>query len=279
MHTFVSDGSMSIDEIIEKAKQRDVKIVAITDHNRLDTWEEFKEKAAKEGLIPIRGVEINTKHKDKVLHLLAYGFNDDEGLFGLIDQANREMKRRNHDLLEHLARDYEEISIEGYRAYNYNRRKLGWKLPHYMLDRGVVSTLPETFPYYRKYPCNFGLYDFPALGELCVAIKGAGGYSVLAHPSEYYGDLGREDLVKVLKGIREEGVQGIECYYPSHSKLMTETCLAFCKEHGMLITVGGDEHGGLPREGKPDKSIGCMHKRRDEVDIEVLLEGAGDSPR
>lgn len=272
MHTYFSDGTMSPEEIVQKAKDRQVGILAITDHNKLDSWEGLQEVAAKEGIIPIRGVEINAAYKDKVLHLLAYGFEDSQKLFELIDLADREMQRMSDDLMVNLAKIDERVTFEDFTQYEYDRSKGGWKGLHYLLDRGITTRLFEGFRYYREYGCDFPEYHFPTIKELCTAIKEAGGYSVLAHPMSYFKDLNEEELNLVLEDLRSKGLQGIECYYPTHSEMMTKTCTCFCNKYHMLITTGSDEHGAFGKEAKTlDQTIGCMDIHREMINIEPLL--------
>lgn len=273
MHTYFSDGTMSPEEIVQKAKTREVGILAITDHNKLESWEELQKAAAKEVIIPIRGVEINAAYKDKVLHLLAYGFEDHTKLFELIDLADREMQRMSDDLIVNLSKIDESVSLEDFNAYEYDRRKGGWKGLHYLLERGLTTKLFEGFRFYREYGCDFPEYHFPAIEELCKNIKEAGGYSVLAHPMSYFKELNEEELIAVLEDLRSKGLTGIECYYPTHSESMTQTCVDFCKKYNMLITTGSDEHGEFGKEAKTlDQTIGCMNIHRDMINIEPLLK-------
>lgn len=273
MHTYFSDGTMSPAEIVQKAQEKEVGILAITDHNKLDSWKELQQEATKVDIIPIRGVEINAAYKDKVLHLLAYGFEDSGKLFELIQLADDEMQRMSDDLVVNLSKIDTRVSLEDFMAYKYDRKKGGWKGLHYLLDRGLTTKLFEGFKYYREYGCDFPEYHFPTLEELCSNIKVAGGYSVLAHPMSYFKDLDKEALIEVLEDLRSKGLQGIECYYPTHSQLMTETCIAFCKQYDMLITTGSDEHGEFGKEAKTlDQTIGCMDVHRDMINIEPLLK-------
>lgn len=273
MHTYFSDGTMSPKEIVDKAVEKQVKILAITDHNKLESWEGLQKAADEAGIIPIRGVEINAAYKSKVVHLLAYGFKDSNKLFELIHLADTEMQRMSDDLIVNLEKVYQSISVDDYKSYNYDRRKGGWKGLHYLFDRGLSNRLFEGFKYYKEYGCDFTEYNFPTLKELCKAIKEAGGYSVLAHPMSYFKDLSKEELLKELNDLYEMGLQGIECYYPTHSELMTNTCVEFCKEHNMLITTGSDEHGEFGKEAKTlNQTIGCMNVTRDMINIEPLLK-------
>lgn len=261
IHTFYSDGTLSPKEVVKIAKAKDLEVIAITDHNKVEAWEELNEAAKEIGIIPIKGCEINCKYQDKVLHLLAYGFENTPELMKLIHLADDEMQLMSNHLVEKLTKDYPQVSMADYEAYNYDVRKGGWKGLHYMHDRGVTEKLFDGFRLYGKYDCDFTKYYFPEIKVLCEAIHKAGGVSVIAHPGEYYKDLNEVELKEVLEDLRQQGIDGIECYYPTHSELMTSTCEAFCDRYGLIKTVGSDEHGEFGKHAKViEQTIGCVSK-------------------
>ncbi|MGL4798637.1 MAG: PHP domain-containing protein [Cellulosilyticaceae bacterium] len=272
MHTYYSDGTMSPEEIVAEGKKKNVSIMAITDHNRIGSWDAFKEAATKAAILPIRGVEINASFGDKVLHILGYGFEPTEGLCKLLEKADTEMERMSHDVIVKLQEEEPRVNIEDYEDYTYDVRKGGWKGIHYLMDRGITERLFEGFKYYRAYGCDFNQYDFPKLSEVCQALKEAGGVSVLAHPASYYGKLEAQELLEVLEAIKREGIDGIECYYPTHTEALTKLCVDFCHGNDLMITTGSDEHGVFGQEAKTlEQTIGCMEKTREQINIERLL--------
>lgn len=273
MHTYYSDGTMSPEEIVKEGKAKNVSIMAITDHNRIGSWERFEKAAKEQGILPIRGVEINAKYEDKVLHILGYGFKPTEELIALLEHADIEMERMSYDVIAKLEKEDSRVSLEDYTSYNYDVTKGGWKGIHYLLDRGVTERLFEGFKYYKAYGCDFNQYDFASLKEVCDVLKRAGGYSVLAHPASYYGRYKQEELLTVLEGIKAQGIGGIECYYPTHQEALTTLCVNFCKVNDLLITSGSDEHGAFGKEAKTlEQTIGCMRTDREVLNIEKFIK-------
>lgn len=243
IHTFYSDGTMSPQDIVREARKKNLKIISITDHNTVESYDEFKKECEKNDIIGIPGVELDCYYKDKVVHILGYGFQRDENLLEVIDRAKRELLETSIRLIERMSSDYSNISNEDYEAYDYRREKGGWKGIHYLLDRGITSGLFEGFKYYKEYNCGHEQFDFPKIEEACAAIKKAGGYAVLAHPCNWFSELSKDELRNVLMDLRGKGIDGVECYYPANSKEMTEICVEFCRENDMLITAGSDGHG------------------------------------
>ncbi|OKZ87748.1 PHP domain-containing protein [Clostridium sp. 29_15] len=272
MHSYYSDGTMSPREIVEDAKKRNVQLIAITDHNVLDSYTELKEAAEEFGIKVIRGVEIDARFEDIVVHILAYNFKDNEKLFNLVHKAKKELLETSIELIKRMENDYENISSEDYEAYDYDRRKGGWKGIHYLFDRGITSELFEGVKYYGQYKCGHEYFDYPTVEEVIDAVHEANGYVVLAHPCNYYKNNTKEEVLEKLEKFKSIGIDGVECYYPANSEMMTETCIEFCKNNNMIITVGSDSHGDFGAVSKGiEYYIGAVKKDSSELNLKDMI--------
>lgn len=272
MHSYYSDGTMSPREIVEDAKKRNVQLIAITDHNVLDSYTELKEAAEEFGIKVIRGVEIDARFEDIVVHILAYNFDDNEKLFNLVHKAKNELLETSIELIKRMENDYENISSEDYEAYDYDRRKGGWKGIHYLFDRGITNELFEGVKYYGQYKCGHEYFDYPTVEEVIDAVHEANGYVVLAHPCNYYKNNTKEEVLEKLEKFKSIGIDGVECYYPANSEMMTETCIEFCKNNNMIITVGSDSHGDFGAVSKGiEYYIGAVKKDSSELNLKDMI--------
>ena len=272
MHSYYSDGTMSPREIVEDAKKRNVQLIAITDHNVLDSYTELKEAAEEFGIKVIRGVEIDARFEDIVVHILAYNFEDNENLFNLVHKAKNELLETSIELIKRMENDYENISSEDYEAYDYDKRKGGWKGIHYLFDRGITSELFEGVKYYGQYKCGHEYFDYPTVEEVVKAVHEANGYVVLAHPCNYYKNNTKEEVLEKLEKFKSIGIDGVECYYPTNSEMMTETCVEFCKNNDMIITVGSDSHGEFGAVSKGiEYYIGAVKKDSSELNLKDMI--------
>ena len=272
MHSYYSDGTMSPREIVEDAKKRNVQLIAITDHNVLESYTEHKEAAEEFGIKVIRGVEIDARFEDIVVHILAYNFEDNENLFNLVHKAKNELLETSIELIKRMENDYENISSEDYEAYDYDKRKGGWKGIHYLFDRGITSELFEGVKYYGQYKCGHEYFDYPTVEEVVKAVHEANGYVVLAHPCNYYKNNTKEEVLEKLEKFKSIGIDGVECYYPANSEMMTETCVEFCKNNDMIITVGSDSHGEFGAVSKGiEYYIGAVKKDSSELNLKDMI--------
>lgn len=272
IHTYYSDGTMSPKEVVEDAKRKNLGIIAITDHDVLDSYEELKVEAEKAGIIAIRGVEIDSIFEGHLVHLLAYKFEDNEKLFKLINHAKEQLLETSIELIRRMENDYEGISLEDYNSYEYERRKGGWKGIHYLHDRKITEGLFDGVKFYGKYDCGHEKFAFPSVGEVCNTVHDANGYVVLAHPCNYYSNKNKEDILEKLEILKSLGIDGVECYYPANSDLMTNTCLEFCKDNNLIITAGSDGHGDFCAVSKGiEYYIGAINKDSEILNINKLL--------
>ena len=106
--------------------------------------------------------------------------------------------------------------------------------------------------FYGQYECGHEKFDFPSVKEVCEVTHEAGGYVVLAHPCNYYKDKTKEEILEKLDILKNLGIDGVECYYPANSELMTETCLEFCKKNDC-------RHIFLKKLKNSEKSICCKY--------------------
>ena len=272
IHTYYSYGTMSPKEVVEDAKRKNLGIIAITDHDVLDSYEELKVEAEKAGIIAIRGVEIDSIFEGHLVHLLAYKFEDNEKLFKLINHAKEQLLETSIELIRRMENDYEGISLEDYNSYEYERRKGGWKGIHYLHDRKITEGLFDGVKFYGKYDCGHEKFAFPSVGEVCNTVHDANGYVVLAHPCNYYSNKNKEDILEKLEILKSLGIDGVECYYPANSDLMTNTCLEFCKDNNLIITAGSDGHGDFGAVSKGiEYYIGAINKDSEILNINKLL--------
>lgn len=272
IHTYYSDGTMSPKEVVEEAKKKNLGIIAITDHDVLDSYEELKVEAEKAGIIAIRGVEIDSIFEGHLVHLLAYKFEDNEKLFKLINHAKEQLLETSIELIRRMENDYEGISLEDYNSYEYERRKGGWKGIHYLHDRKITEGLFDGVKFYGKYDCGHEKFAFPSVGEVCNTVHDANGYVVLAHPCNYYSNKNKEEILEKLEILKSLGIDGVECYYPANSDLMTNTCLEFCKDNNLIITAGSDGHGDFGAVSKGiEYYIGAINKDSEILNINKLL--------
>jgi 3',5'-nucleoside bisphosphate phosphatase len=244
IHSFYSDGTMSPEEILITAFNKNVGLLAITDHDILNGSIELMKLCDKYDIRCISGVEIDAIDMGINYHILGYDVNLEDTVFcDFIEQNHVFLEEVNIKLIEKMQNDYECITLSDYLDFIYDKRMGGWKALHYFVEKGLTKNLYEGFMLYSKYEHSYNCVQFPSIKLVCKNIHSAGGKAILAHPGKVIKKTNIIDFKKELLEIINLGIDGIECYYPSHSEDITNVCIEVCRDRNLLITCGSDCHG------------------------------------
>ncbi|SJZ70424.1 PHP domain-containing protein [Anaerorhabdus furcosa] len=249
IHSFYSDGTLSPREIVDEAIKNQVGYMSLTDHNQSTGCKEMMELAQEAGITCIPGAEVDTLEQGVNYHVLAYGYDLDDIKFKkYLNDVKRKLDEVSEKLIIKMEKDYSEVSLKEFNKYTYDPKLGGWKALHYFVDKGLASDISESFGYYFKYNHTYESVDFPPINEVCTEIHHAGGKAILAHPGKV---IKTDDLAMFEKQLRQiidsNDLDGIECYYPSHSEEITQICLSICNEKDLMITCGNDCHGSFEK--------------------------------
>ena len=118
--------------------------------------------------------------------------------------------------------------------------------PHFanvLLEKKYVRSFQEAFDRFLKKgaPAYVDKFRFTSR-EALHFINEAKGVAVLAHPNTL-GVNGYSELEKLILKLVEEGLKGIEVYYPEHSSAEVVQYETLAKRYGLLPTGGTDYHG------------------------------------
>ena len=269
LHTTASDGSDKPSELIKKARERGIDLIAITDHDTLVGSREALSLDT-EGVRVITGIEFScrTAGEDGFdCHILGYGFDPDS--------------RALNDAIEH-GRQMRLLKLESRLAYlkntfgiTFTKGDVEWlhslnsvARPHLgmlLISHGYVKTMAEAMDKYLK---GGGFPDDRIdAGEAIAAIRAAGGVAVYAHPigGERERRLTREEVIPRIERLASLGVVGIECYYSRYSEEDEDMLVGIARERGLFLSGGSDYHG----ENKTVK-LGVQRADESPIDIEKI---------
>jgi predicted metal-dependent phosphoesterase TrpH len=244
LHTTASDGVLSPSEIVRYAKAKGLQAIAITDHDTVEGLSEGLLEGAKIGFEVIPGVEVSATHSPGSMHLLGFFFDHHHPLInerlGYLQKARAE---RNPKIVERLNQlgikiNYEEV-LKTSGGGQVGR-------PHFaqiLLEKGYVSSFQEAFDRFLKIgaPAYVDKCRFTAKEAIHFIIE-AQGIAVLAHPKTL-NLKGYLELEKLLLQLIDQGLKGIEVYYPEHSALEMAQYKTLAEKYGLLMTGGTDYHG------------------------------------
>jgi len=246
MHTSVSDGTDSPEELLQAVRSAGISVFSVTDHDAVKAGTVIRgllQRNADVTFIP--GVEFSCQDEDGKYHILGYGFDPEgEAIRRVVDEGHAIRMNKLGIRLDFIRREFgfvfpdEEIDALR-RLDNPGKPHIG----NLMVKYGYAGNRSEAIEKYLNDPRLENEHVLPR-----TAIEGildGGGVPVLAHPFFGSGDeliLG-EDMEKRLKKLMGDGVQGIEAFYSGFTDKLRAAALRLAAENGLYVTAGSDYHG------------------------------------
>lgn len=237
-HTNLSDGALSPAELIERALDKGITHLAITDHDTINAYRELPPS----DLTIVPGIELSTRWMKTGIHIV--GLNIDLG----------------HPVLQKGIEMQQHARVERAREIAIRLQKLGipdilsavTKLagtstigrPHFariLVEHGHSKDMPAAF---RKYLGNGKAGDvrhvWPSMTETIRWITQSGGTAVLAHPACY--KLTATKLRELVRDFCDAGGEAIEVVSGSQRPEVTTKLAELSKDHDLSASCGSDFH-------------------------------------
>lgn len=267
-HSTKSDGTYTPAQLVHYAARKGLSAIALTDHDTIDGIGEAIQAAADLGrenasepipspllrTVPevVPGVELSTELNGKSIHIV--------GLY--IDLKNKVFSDRLKEFLDsrfYRNRKMCRLLTEGGYPVSYEELENMFPdtvitRPHfarYLMEHGMVSSIEEAFRNLIGDDCPYYVprEKITPRDAVRYLIK-FGSLPILAHPLQY--KLSDQDLNALISSLKEEGLAGIEVYYPSHRPSDTAALSRIALKYGLLPSGGSDFHG----ENKKNLDLG-----------------------
>jgi predicted metal-dependent phosphoesterase TrpH len=244
-HSSYSDGSLSPRQLVQLAKKRGLRAIALTDHDTVAGVEEALEAGKELGVEAVPGVEISAQYPPGTMHILGYYIRaSHRELQGALKKLQQARAARNPKIIERL--QGLGLKITTTEVLDLSGGQVG--RPHIaraLVNRGYVSSIDEAFSRYLKKGAIAYVEKFRFPPEEAIAIiRRAGGIAVLAHPFTL-GMAQPDELSQLVHGLAEKGLEGIEVFYPGHTEEMAVIYEDVAKRLGLVCTGGSDFHGNF----------------------------------
>ncbi|MFC1951977.1 PHP domain-containing protein [Chloroflexota bacterium] len=240
IHSTASDGRLIPAEVVRKAAEQGLAVIAITDHDTVNGIIPALEAARGfPNLKVIPGVEINTDVPNGEAHILGYFLDcTDPELLGTLERLRHSRRRRAQVMIAKLGDmgvhiDWGRVQeIAGYSSIGR---------PHIaqaMLEKGYIASFKEAFIKYisRGGPAYVEREKITQAGTVELILQ-AKGLPVLAHP------LTINDPETMIVGLKAAGLVGIEAYYGSYTAGEVDRLVSLANKHNLIATGGSDYHG------------------------------------
>ncbi len=256
-HSTNSDGALPAAEVVARAAQAGVELLALSDHDTVSGVSEALAAGERLGVRVVPAVEISAvddgASEPRELHILGYGI-DHAGptLTARLEEFLADRERRTLRMAAALREEGLELDEEQIRARVDAGKPIG--RPH--LAEAVLRApaneerlrregIGDIGALIRGYLIEgrpaFRMRETPTVAQAIEAIHEAGGVAVWAHP---FWDI--SDPAEVLSSIdrfKALGIDGVEAFYITHTREQTELLAGRCGELGLLSTGSADFHG------------------------------------
>jgi predicted metal-dependent phosphoesterase TrpH len=256
-HSTHSDGALSAEEVVKRAADASVELLALSDHDTVSGVSEAIAAGERFGVRVVPAVEISAVDEDSAtpreLHIL--GYNIDHTGAPLTEKLTEFLADREHRTLR--MRD--------------GLRDIGFELDERQLDERIAAGKPIGRPHLAEAvlsaPANaerladegiddigslirgyliegrpaFRLRQTPTVAQAIDAIHQAGGVAIWAHPFWDIDD--PHEVLATVDRFVALRIDGVEAFYVSHDQPQTELLANRCAELSLLSTGSADFHG------------------------------------
>ena len=256
-HSTHSDGALPAAEVVQRAAEAGVELLALSDHDTISGVAEAIEAGQRCGVQVVPAVEISAVDVDapvgRELHILGYDIDHtgppitDRLVDFLADREQRTLRMRDGLLEVGFELDQAELEQRIAEGKPIGRPHLAGAVlgapanAQRLGDEQIDDIGSLIRGYLIEGKPAFRLRETPTVAEAVEAIHDAGGVAIWAHP---FWDI--EDPAEVLATIdrfRALGIDGIEAFYITHDEQQTRLLAARCEQLGLLSTGSADYHG------------------------------------
>lgn len=271
-HSFWSDGDISPEELVGRAKHKSINFLALTDHATIGGIESFSNACKKAGIKTVIGAELTCVHKSIWFDVLIFGFNAK-------DSQITDCLKKDQLILKNVCQRY-------MSWLEKNKFSISWEevLGYYKIPSETTPSLYFINKYRREVfshnqtdigqdireagarqidRADFYLNGGPTLEEVLNAARHNNALVSLAHPIKTSDTLSRikkisaeRCLVELLEIVEECKIEAIEIRHPTHNSLDEQKLLLFCNKNNLIVTGGSDYHGDKRGEHKESVHFG-----------------------
>lgn len=274
-HTNYSDGQLSPQELIQLAVDKNIGVLAITDHDTLEgikTVDRSDKFIVDNGIRIINGIELSAKVTKGRMHILGYNIDINNEL---LNKKMLELKDNSINsvlsIIEQIKRDYNiRFEYDDLKELVNANHNLGRPdVAKLCVKYGYANSVSDAFEKYLNdaYDKTRQIGKGLPYKECLELIVNSGGIPVLAHPKTL--DLDEQEFLILLEDMIRLGLRGIEVYHSSHTKEEMEYYLQIANKYNLLVSGGSDFHG---KDVKPNVELGSGENNNIRIEELSLVD-------
>lgn len=251
-HSDQSDGILSPEQLVSRAKANNVAVLALTDHDTVKGVARAKAQAGAEGISLVAGIEFSSQWQGRGVHIVGLAIDlDSPVLFQAIAHQGQVREKRARQIAGRLERLGIPGALEGARRYASGDQLGRPHFARFLIDEGHAGNMNQAFKRYlgAGKPGDIK-QDWPDFGTVVDWITEAGGVAVLAHPAKY--KMTRSKLCAMVQHFADSGGRAIEIVCSKQSPDITANLVKIASKFGLHGSCGSDFHS----PGQPWQELG-----------------------
>lgn len=245
IHSTYSDGTETPDQLVQRAVRKGLKAISITDHDTVEGTVAAMNTESVNALEVVPGIEFSCVHKSHHMHLLGYYIDPaNPELLATLNNIQQARIDRNSQIIERLNGLGIDITMEEV----YQKSTVGQTgRPHIaqvLMEKKVIPNIDSGFTRFLKVgKPAYVARKVLQVSETINVVRRAGGVAVLAHPGSIDNSLRK--IPAILKELKKAGLQGLEVYYPIHTRRVIKKLKSMADFYDLVVTGGSDYHGSI----------------------------------
>lgn len=243
-HTIHSDGYLTTEQLVNRAVEVGVNVLAITDHDTVTALQEA-EQIIKQQILPltlINGIEISTVWQGFDIHIVGLKFDyAHKQIVNLISQQQQSRIMRAEEIAKRLEKKGIFGALDGAKQFAGCGQITRAHFARYLVRIGKAKTQAQVFNYFlAKGKIGYVPPMWCDISQAIETIHAAGGQAVLAHPDRY--KLSAKWLRRLITDFASLGGDGIEVASCRQAPDRRQQLARYAHEYHLLASQGSDFH-------------------------------------
>lgn len=240
-HSTASDGVLTPTELVQRAHEQGVNVLALCDHDTVMGIDEAKLEADKLGIELINGVEISTNWEGRGIHIVGLNFDKTHPkMTALLAEQKSLREKRAVEIGHKLEKAGIPNAYEGAKALA-NGEVTRAHYARYLVQIGKVSNDGQAFKRYlgggKSCFVKAEWVDIPTAID---TIHAAGGVAIIAHPMRY--NMTGKWIRRLIIDFKQWGGDGMEVADSGQTKDQRQYLARLANEYDLAASLGSDFH-------------------------------------
>lgn len=264
VHTACSDGSASVEYVLDYAKRTGLRYIAVTDHDTFAGSRKARAAAGPGGPEVIPGAEISARDdkRGRNVHMLCYCPKDEDGLQRFMDDTLKRRRQQKLQMAWKISRLYPGFTVEAVEQQALESESIyECHIMQVLCDLGYTNTAigPLMEELISSRGSCYVPNSYPSAREAAEAIRDAGGIAVVAHPEQF-------DSFALVEELAQSGlIQGVEVWHPRNSEAARTRLRQLARQYDLAETGGSDYHGQYAKTPTPLAKCTCTPQQAEKL--------------